>query len=107
MLIQPRLFARPLYIPITPVSLLPLEVKRQRSGMPTALREKKKLGSLKLTDLQLPLIWNDIVGDVEDRSIVEDLDVSAGPDAFGVGPAIDDPIEWFERRDRSARPGAY
>lgn len=95
MLIQPRLFASPMYIPITPVSLLPQEVKRLRSKeYQQRYRERKKLGDLKLKDLQLPLIWHNPDVEVEDRSIVEDLEVSAGPDAVGVGPAIDDPIEW-------------
>ena len=96
MLIQPLLLKQ-LYIPIRPVELLPEEVKRLRKNLSQQrYRLKRKLGK-NSEHLQFPLFWRENPSfEIEDRSSVEDLELDVGPDVVGVGPEIDQPVEWTD-----------
>ncbi len=93
MLTQPRLLPTT-YIPIWPVTVLPSEVKRQQRLEARQRNQVRRAREEALRALQMPLLDTGIVAYVEDRSAINasvDLD---GPDVVGVGPEIDDPIDW-------------
>lgn len=94
MLNQLRLLGRT-YIPLKLVHELPREVKRQRLKVTRELNKARRERDAALKALQLPLIKEDLWSVItEDRSNVEVVIESVGPDAIGVGPEIDLPVAW-------------
>lgn len=93
MLTQPRLLPTT-YIPIWPVAVLPREVKRQQRLEARQRNQVRRAREEALRALQMPLLDPGIVAYVEDRSAIEAVVDLDGPDVVGVGPEIDDPIDW-------------
>ena len=95
MLTQMRLLDRRTYIPIKLVEVMPREVKRLQK-IETQKRNRARRERIELLKaLQIPLISEELWKTfTEDRTSVEEAMATAGPDAIGVGPEIDEPVVW-------------